>query len=48
MRAKMEREQAEMKQGHPESCSIIEFKQGTKDPIDIIGNSVSDLKNTVE
>lgn len=37
-----------MMQVHPESHSIIKFKLGTKDPIDIIGNAVSDLKNKVE
>lgn len=37
-----------MMQGHPESQSIIKFKLGIKDPIDIIGKAVSDLKNEVE
>lgn len=37
-----------MMQGQPESHSIIKFRLGTKDPIDIRGNAVSDLNNKVE
>ena len=37
-----------MMQGHPESHSIIKFKLGTKDSIDIIGNAVSNVKNKIE
>lgn len=37
-----------MMQGQPECHSIIKFRLGTKDPIDLIGNAVSDLNSKVE
>ena len=44
----MVRELLEMMQGHPESHSIIKFKLGTKDSVDITGNEVRNLKNKVK